>query len=279
MMRADASEHWIENRPSVGRLPRVRLGDVWSHRELAFFFAWRDIKLRYKQTVLGVMWAVLQPLIAMILFSTLLERAAHIPSQGIAYPVFAYIGLAAWVAFTTAVSRAAESLTEDPSLVTNVFFPRVLAPIGATLPIVLDLALGLSVAVPLMAAYGVGPGDAIALVPVCAVGIGLVAAATGVWLSALNVLYRDFRYALSFGLQAWLFATPVLFPSSIVHGAARDILFVNPAAGMIEAFRGCVLGTPVNGGGVAISAGALVLLGTTGLMYFGRVERVFADRI
>src|SRR5207248_2779713 len=131
------------------------------------------------------------------------------------------------------VSRAAESLTEDPTLVRNVFFPRVLAPVGAALPVALDLALGLTLAAPLMAIYGVSPGSALILVPVCALGLLLVAAAAGVWLAALNVLYRDVRYAMPFGLQAWLFATPVLFPSALFHGAVRYILFVNPAAGAI----------------------------------------------
>jgi homopolymeric O-antigen transport system permease protein len=272
-------ENWVENRPSSGWRAALALADLWSYRELALFFAWRDLKLRYKQTLLGVAWAILQPLLTMALFSLLVERAVHIPSQGVPYAVFAYVGLSAWTALTTGVSRAAESLTEDPSLVRNVFFPRLLAPIGAIGPIGLDLALALLVAVPLMAIYGVTPTPALALLPLCAVALYLVAFAVGVWVSALHVLYRDVRYAMTFALQAWLFATPVLFPSSIISGTARYFLFLNPAAGAIEALRGSVLGTPVSATGLGVSAVTTALLTVSGVVYFGRVERRFDDRI
>jgi lipopolysaccharide transport system permease protein len=272
-------ERWVENTPSQGWRSALRLGDLWSQRELALLFAWRDLKLRYKQTLLGVAWAILQPLLAMALFSVLIERAVHIPSQGVPYALFAYVGLSAWTALTTGVSRAAESLTEDPKLVRNVFFPRVLAPIGALGPIGLDLGLALIVAVPLMAIYGVAPGPELALLPVCVLGLYFVAFSVGVWLSALHVLYRDVRYAMTFALQAWLFATPVLFPSSLVRGHLRYLLFVNPAAGAIEALRGSILGTPVSVIGLAISAVAAATLAASGTIYFGRVERRFADQI
>ena len=272
-------ERWIENRPSTGWRSAVTLTELWSYRELALFFAWRDLKVRYKQTALGIAWAILQPLLAMALFSVLIERAVHIPSQGVPYAVFAYVGLGGWTALTTGVSRAAESLTEDPSLVRNVFFPRVLAPIGAIGPIVLDLALALLVAIPLMAAYGVSPSPALALLPLCVIGLYLVAFAIGVWVSALHVLYRDVRYAMSFALQAWLFATPVLFPSSIIAGHLRYLLFINPAAGVIEALRGSILETPVSGLGLAISAISTVAVLVSGIVYFSAVERRFADRI
>jgi lipopolysaccharide transport system permease protein len=274
-----SEERWTENRPSRGWRAALGLTDLWSYRELALFFAWRDIKLRYKQTLLGVAWAILQPLLAMALFSVLLEQTVHIPSQGVPYAVFAYVGLAGWTALTTGVSRAADSLTEDPSLVRNVFFPRVLAPIGAIGPIGLDLALALLVAIPLMAAYGVPPSPALALLPACVIALYLVAFAIGIWVSALHVLYRDVRYAMTFALQAWLFATPVLFPSSIISGHLRDLLFINPAAGAIEALRGSVLGTPVSVTGLAVSGLTTALLIASGIVYFGRVERRFADRI
>jgi homopolymeric O-antigen transport system permease protein len=272
-------ERWIENMPSPGWHSALRLDDLWSQRELALLFAWRDLKLRYKQTLLGVVWAILQPLLAMALFTVLLERAVHIPSQGVPYPVFAYVGLGAWTALTTGVSRAAESLTEDPTLVRNVFFPRLLAPIGAIGPIGVDFGLALIVAVPLMAIYGVAPGPGLALLPFCLLGLYFVAFSVGVWLAALHVLYRDVRYVMTFALQAWLFATPVLFPSTIVGGYLRYLLFVNPAAGAIESVRGSILGTPVSAIGLAISALASATLAASGLIYFGRVERRFADRI
>lgn len=253
--------------------------DLWAYRELGVFFAWRELKLRYKQTVLGVVWVVLQPLLGMALFTILFERTVGVPSDGIEYAVFAYVGLAVWTAMTTAVSRAAESLVEDPELVTNVYFPRLLAPAGAALPAVVDAAIALAFATPLMVIYGVRPAGSLWLIPLCLAAMLLVAFAVGIWLAALHVLYRDVRYTLSFGLQAWLFATPVLYPSSLIEGDAHLLLFINPAAGLLDATRACVLGTPLDVAGLGVSAAVLVLVGLGGFAYFTRAERAFADRI
>jgi lipopolysaccharide transport system permease protein len=277
--RPSPTSAWIENTPSSSRVTRAWLGELWSFRELGAFFAWKELKLRYKQAVLGVAWIFLQPVLGTLLFTLLFESAVHVPSEGIPYPVFAYVGLSVWAALSTAVSRAGEALTEDPDLVTKVFFPRLLAPIGAVLPGAVDVTIALLLAIPLMAIYGVTPPATLALLPLCIVGLVLVAFAIGTWLSALMVLYRDVRYAMTFGLQAWLFASPVLYPSSLVEGSAHLLFFVNPAAGLLDAFRACLLGTPLDAAGMAVSAGSLTVIGLSGLVYFRHVERAFADRI
>ncbi len=278
-MKAHAHDEWIENGPSGGRLGRAWLKELWAYRELGAFFAWRELKLRYKQTVLGVAWVLLQPLLGMLLFSALFARAVDVPSDGVRYPLFAYVGLAVWAALSGGVARAGEILTEDPNLVTKVYFPRVLAPAGAILTSGLDILIALVLVGPLMAIYGVAPPLEIFLLPLCVLALLAVAFAIGVWLSALQVLYRDIRYATTFGLQAWLFAAPVLYPSSLISGDLRFLYFLNPAAGMLDGFRACILGTPLYWPGVAVSAGATVVLALTGLAYFKRVERSFADRI
>jgi ABC-type polysaccharide/polyol phosphate export permease len=270
---------WVENGPTSSRLSRAWFRELWSFRELGIFFAWKELKLRYKQAVLGVAWIFLQPVLGTLLFTLLFERAVHVPSDGVPYPVFAYVGLAVWAALSTAVSRAGEVLTEDPDLVTKVYFPRLLAPIGAVLPATVDVTIALTLAIPLMAIYDVTPPLAVLLLPLCIVGLVLVALAIGTWLSALHVLYRDVRYAMTFGLQAWLFASPILYPSSLIEGSARLVYFLNPAAGLVNAFRACLLGTPLDPAGVGISAASLAVIGLSGLVYFRRVERAFADRI
>ncbi len=273
------SDAWIENRPSHGLWRGIGVGELWSHRELGVFFASRELKLRYKQTVLGVVWVLLQPLLMMVLFSVLFERVVGVPSDGVPYPLFAFVGLAVWTALATAVARAGESLTDDPSLVTKVYFPRLLVPAGAVLPAVVDAGIALLLAGVLMATYGVTPPVAIVLLPVCLAGLVTVAFAVGVLLAALNVLYRDVRYAMGFGLQAWLFASPVLFPASLVPEDVRALFYLNPAAGLLAAFRAVLLGTPVFALGMAISLATLLALTVIAIAYFRRVERSFADRI
>lgn len=277
-MQLRAPTDWIENTPSGRGLGNL-VGDLWAYRELGMFFAWRELKLRYKQTVLGIVWVILQPLLAMALFTILFERTVGVPSEGIEYAVFAYGGLAMWTALTTAVSRAAESLVEDPDLVTKVYFPRLLAPAGAVLPAAVDAMIALVFAAPLMAIYGVAPGPFVWLIPFCVAAMLLVALGIGIWLAALHVLYRDVRYATTFFLQAWLFASPVLYPSSLVSGDAHLLFFVNPAAGLLEATRACLLGTPLDAAGLGVSAATLVMVGASGFAYFTRSEQAFADRI
>jgi lipopolysaccharide transport system permease protein len=277
-MRLRASAEWIENTPS-GIGPAAVVADLWSHRELAGFFAWRELKLRYKQTLLGVAWVVLQPLLAMALFTILLERTVGLPSDGVEYAVFAYVGLAVWTALSTAVSRTAESLVDDPDLITKVYFPRILAPLGAGITAAVDAAIALAFAAPLMLAYGVAPAWTVVFVPVCLVATVAVTLGVGIWLAALHVLYRDVRYAMTFALQVWFFASPVIYPASAVDGDLRLLYFVNPVAGLLDATRASVLGTPLDGAGLAVSAASLVLIAATGAIYFSSAERQFADRV
>jgi lipopolysaccharide transport system permease protein len=270
---------WIENAPTTSWLGGTAFRELWESRELALIFAWRELKLRYKQTLLGVAWVALQPIVAMALFSGIFERVVNIPSEGVPYPVFAYAGLAIWTALATGVSRASGSLTEDPGLVTKVYFPRILVPVGTLLPAALDAAVALAVMAPLMAIYGVGVSPALVFLPLVPVGMLFVAFAVSVWLAALQVRYRDVRYTVGFVLQAWLFATPVLYPSSIVGGQAHNLYFLNPAAGLVDAGRACLLDTPINLTGLVISAIAAMMISIGGLAYFRRAEHGFADRI
>lgn len=271
--------HWVENRPSTRWLPRVDLTELWDYRELLFFLALRDLKLRYKQTAFGVTWAVLQPLAAAAVFTLVFGRLVHVPSEGIPYPVFAFTGLTVWLFVSNGVSAAAESLAEHRDLVTKAYFPRVLAPVAAILPGLVDLAFSLVIVGVAMALYGVTTSAALALLPAWVLAALLVAIAAGLWLAALNALYRDFRYALGFILQLWLYISPVIFPASLVKGDWLYVYAINPMVGVIEGFRWSVLAAPAPGAEslVSLASGLLLLIG--GLLYFHSVERRLADRI
>jgi lipopolysaccharide transport system permease protein len=277
-MQLRASPEWIENTSSGRRYWDVA-SELWAYRELAGFFAWRELKLRYKQAVLGVVWVVLQPLLGTALFTVLFANTVGVPSDGVDYAAFLYVGLAMWTALTTSVSRAAELLVEDPDLVTKVYFPRLLAPLGAVLPAAVDFAIAIAIGAPFLAAYGIDPQPALLLLPLCLLGLVLVALVAGLWFSALQVLYRDIRYAMPFALQVWLFASPVLYPASIIEGDARLLLFLNPAVGLLDATRACTLGTPFDASGFVISVATLAVVGLAGLAYFNHADGVFADRI
>jgi homopolymeric O-antigen transport system permease protein len=277
--KAHVQKRWIENAPSHAWLPRLDLRELWTSRELVLILALRNIKVRYRQTALGVGWAILQPLAGVAIFTVVMHRLANVPSEGIPYPVFAYAGLAVWMYFVNGATAAAESLAQYRDLVTKVYFPRLLAPLAAILPGLIDLAISIVAVGVFMAVYGVAPTAAIVFLPFwIAAAIGTTFG-VGVWLSALNARYRDVRNALSFLLQIGLFATPVLYPSSLVHGWLRVLLYINPVAGVVEGFRWSLIGTPRPGAWAvaSLASGALVL--TSGLVYFGRVERRLADVI
>ena len=270
---------WTENRPSSGWFPRFDFAELWSHREIVWVLAVRNVKIRYKQTFFGVGWALLQPLAGVAIFTLLFGRLAEVPSEGIPYPVFVFAGLAAWVYFSNAATAASESLAQYRELVTKVYFPRLLAPLAAVLPGLIDLAISLFAVGVFMAIFSVAPSVALVLLPLWLVAAVLVAVGVGVWLSALNVQYRDVRNVLTFLLQLWFFATPVVYGSSLLSGRWSFLLALNPVAGLLDGLRWSLVGAPTPGGTAFISLAVGVLVLVSGIAYFGRVERRFADLI
>lgn len=270
---------WTDNRPSRGWWPRIDLRELWVFRETAYHLGLRDLKLRYKQTALGVAWVVLQPVIAVLLFTFVFGELADLPSDGIPYAVFAYAGLVGWLYVSAAVQTAAESLVESRDLVTKTYFPRILAPAAAVLPGLVDLLPTLAILAAFMALQGVAPDLALLSLPLWVLAAMAVALGVGLWLASLNALYRDVRYAVGFGMQVWLFASPVVFPSSLVDGAERALFALNPMVGVIDGFRWALVSGPPPPVQdlVSLASGLAILL--SGAVYFQRVERSMADRI
>lgn len=272
-------KRWVENAPSRGWFPRLDVGELWASRELVLILALRNVKIRYKQTVLGVGWAILQPLAAVGIFTVVMRRLAHLPSEGIPYPVFVYAGLAVWIYFANGANMAAESLAQYRDLVTKVYFPRLLAPLAAIMPSLIDLGISMLAVGVFMAIFGVAPGWAIVLLPLWIAAAVATTFGVGVWLSALNARYRDVRNALTFLLQIWLFATPVAYPSSLVHGGWRFLLYLNPVAGVVTGFRWSLVGAQRPGLAALVSLGSGLVVLASGLVYFARVERRLADYV
>jgi lipopolysaccharide transport system permease protein len=270
---------WTELGPSRGWRSQLDVREIWQYRELALFLALRDLRLRYRQTVFGVAWAVLQPLLVVAIFTLVFSRVDALRTSGIPYVVFAYAGIVIWSYASTSVDAAARSLIEDRSLVERVYFPRLLAPFAAALPGLLDLAISLLVLAAFMAIFAVGVPLTALLLPAWVLAAMLVALGAGFWLSALNVQYRDVRYALTFGLQVWFFATPAVYTSSLVHGGWRWVYSANPLVGVIDGFRWAVLGAPAPPVADLASAASGLALIVTGTMYFHAVQRRFADVI
>jgi lipopolysaccharide transport system permease protein len=274
-----AEQAWTVNAADSERPSLAALREVWSYRDLALFLMLRDIKLRYRQTFFGVAWVALRPLIAMGLFAVFLGRLGGVPSDGLPYAVFVLAGLTIWLFVSGAVESASESLAGNRALIEKVYFPRVLAPVSAVLATLVDLAIALLLLCVISVASGVEPSVAIVLLPVWLAAAVIVAIAIGLWLAALNVLYRDVRYTVSFLLQAWLFASPVIFPSSIVGSTWRPLLALNPLTGVLDGFRWSVLDAPPPPAAdlVSLASGVAILL--SGWFYFQRAEQSFADRI
>lgn len=264
-------------RPSHGWVP-LRLRELCEYRELLYFLTWRDIKVRYKQTVLGAAWAIIQPFFTMVVFSIFFGRLARIPSDGIPYPVFAYCALLPWQLFAHAMSESGNSLVASQSLITKVYFPRLVIPISAVLGGLVDFAIAFIVLLGMMAYYGIVPTVAVLTLPLFLLLAVATALAVGLWLSALNVQYRDVRYTIPFLTQFWLFATPVAYPSSLVPERWRALYGLNPLAGVVEGFRWALLGKAEPPGPLlAVSVTVVVLLLIGGLYYFRRMEKSFAD--
>lgn len=270
---------WIENRAPRTWLPHLDLSELWAFRELAYALASKDLKVRYKQTFFGVAWAILQPVLAVVVFTVIFGRLAGLVSDGLPYSVFAYSGMAIWLYFSTSTSMAASSLVDNRELVSKVFFPRILAPLAAVAPGLVDFAVALPILAVLMLAFGVGTGIQAILLPVWIVAAGLVALGAGLWLAALNVKYRDVKYVLSFGLQLWFFATPVVYSASLVEGDWRYLFALNPMTTIVDGFRWSACGAPPPGAEAIGSLVVLLILLVSGLVYFRRVERYAADLI
>jgi lipopolysaccharide transport system permease protein len=265
--------------PSTGWTP-LRLSDLWTYRELLYFLVWRDIKVRYKQTVLGGAWAILQPFLTMVVFSLFFGHLAKVPSDGVPYPVFAYSALVPWTFFANGVTLSANSLVGNANLISKVYFPRLVIPLAAVLSGLVDFALAFVVLVGLLLFYGITPGIEVLLLPLFLLLAVITAIAAGLWLSALNVAFRDVRYAVPFLIQLWLFATPVAYPASLLHEPWRTVFALNPMVGVVEGFRWALLGTTTAVGPLAaVSCLVAIALLLGGLHYFRRLERNFADTV
>jgi lipopolysaccharide transport system permease protein len=256
-----------------------RLAELWRFRELAFFLVWREVKIRYKQTILGAAWAVIQPLFAMIVFTVLFGRLARLPSEGIPYPVFYYAGLLPWTYFAAVLSGAGNSLIQNSQLVTKVYFPRVLLPAASAGAALLDFGIAALFLPLLMLLYGVPLGPGLLLIPVLTVPLALVALGVGLLLSALNVNYRDVKYVIPFLTQLWMFLTPVVYPVTLIPERLRPVAALNPLTGIVDAFRAAAVGQPISWQTLGPSLLVIAVVLAVGVTYFNRTERYFADVI
>jgi lipopolysaccharide transport system permease protein len=261
-----------------GFWPSLSLRVLWESRGLAYFLAWRDIKVRYKQTLLGALWAVLQPVFLMIVFSVFLGHFARVPSDGFPYPLFVFAALLPWQLFSQGMFEASQSVVSNEKLITRVYFPRLLIPLSAIGAPILDFCIAFAVLLGLMAFYGVFPGLPFLALPVWIVLALATSLGVSLWLSALNVRYRDVRYTIPFLTQVWLFATPVAYPSSLIPEQFRMLIGLNPMAGVVEGFRWSLLGSHrMSLSLLAVSFSVTALLLVSGLFYFRKVEHFFAD--
>jgi lipopolysaccharide transport system permease protein len=253
--------------------------EFWAYRELLFVITMRDLKVRYKQTVLGFTWAIIQPVMMMLVFSIFFGRLAKMPSDGYPYPIFVYAGLLPWSFFANALNSSAQSLIGSANLVSKVYFPRLIIPIASIGSSLVDFTIASLILLILMAIYGVGWSLNLLLTPLLVAGVIFIALGAGSVLSALNVAFRDFRYVIPFMIQFWMFATPVVYPASLVPDMWRWLLYLNPMAGFVEGFRAAFLGGSFDLGGIALSLSVAVGMFFIGIAYFEKVERRFADII
>jgi len=275
--RTNAPEILIE--PSRG-WQALGLKELWEFRELFYFLAWRDIKVRYKQTALGASWAILQPLLSMLIFTLIFGILAKIPSDGLPYPLFVYSALLPWQLFVYALTQSSNSLIENARLISKVYFPRLVVPLASVVAGVVDFFIAFSILILLMFYYGVVPTWGVLALPFFLILALGAAMSVGLWMSALNVKYRDVRYTVPFLAQAWMFATPIVYPSSMIPEAWRWLYGLNPMAGVVEGFRWALLGTEIlHLPLILVSTGVVVIGLVGGLYYFKRMEKMFADLV
>jgi lipopolysaccharide transport system permease protein len=266
-------------KPSSG-WAALNLRDLWLYRELILFMTWRDLKVRYKQTLLGASWAILQPFLTMVVFSIFFGNLANVPSDGVPYPIFSYTALIPWTLFSKALQDASRSLVASSHMITKVYFPRMILPLSSVLAGVVDFLIAFVVLIGMMIVYGIVPTGNIWTLPFFLLLALVTAVGVGFWLSALNVLYRDINYVLPFLTQFWMFLTPIAYPSSMVPQRFRALYALNPMTGVVEGFRWALLGTGQAPGMMTLvsSLVSLVLL-ISGMFYFKRMERLFADMV
>jgi lipopolysaccharide transport system permease protein len=262
----------------------LRLRALWHYRELLYFLVWRDLKVRYKQTLLGIAWVVLQPLLSMVIFSVLFGGLLGVPSGDVPYPIFVYAGLLPWQYFAGSLTRASTSLVGSAHIITKVYFPRLVIPISGVLSGLVDFAIAFLVLLALMVYYGVAPTPAVVWLPLFLLLAVVTALGFGLWLSALNVRYRDVNYLVPFLVQLWMYVTPVIYGSTLIPEQFRFLLALNPMTGVVEGFRWALLGgqlTDAQAPGTlfAISVAIAILVLASGAVFFRRTERVFADII
>jgi lipopolysaccharide transport system permease protein len=258
----------------------LQLKELWNYRELLYFFVWRDVKIRYKQTAIGVVWVVLQPLLTMLVFTLFFGKLAKLPSQGLPYQVFYFAAVVPWTYFSYSLVNATNIVVENQRVITKVFFPRLILPFSAVLSGLVDFVIGFSVLIIFILSYGIKPGMSVLLLPLFFLLAVLTALGVGLWLSALNALYRDVKYLIPFLTQFWMLASPVAYPSSMVPERYRWIYGLNPMAGVIDGFRWALTGTGKPPSLVIVASSAMVgivLLG--GLFFFNRMEGAIADKV
>jgi len=267
----------IRIRPSRGWVS-LRLGELWEYRELMYFLTWRDVKIRYKQTALGVVWAVLQPLLTMLVFSIFFGRLAKIPSDGIPYPLFSLAALVPWSFFASGLNLSANSLVTSANMIKKVYFPRLIIPLASIFSGTVDFAITLGLVGLMMLYHRVPPTGRLAYLPLFILLGFVTSLGVGLWLSALNVEYRDVRYLVPFIIQFWMYATPVAYPSTLLPEPWRTVYGINPMAGVVEGFRWALVGAKTHPGPlIGVSALVAMLILVTGAFYFRRMEKTFAD--
>ncbi len=268
--------HHIHISPPKKWIP-VDLGELWNYRELLYSFTWRDIKIRYKQTALGFLWAIIQPLFMMLIFTVFFGRLAKIPSDGIPYPLFVLAALLPWTLFAEGITRSTSSMITNAHIMTKVYFPRLIMPFSGILSPLVDFIFSFLILIIMMAWFGFMPTLNVIFLPLFILLALATSLGIGLWLSALNVKYRDFQYTIPFMIQLGLFASPVVYPASLVPESVRFLYGLNPMAGVIEGFRWALLGTQMPGAMILVSVGVVVFLLVSGAFYFRRMEQYYAD--